>query len=87
MSDCQLLVKRNTAVSIGVIEGEKQISVVHVILFYTFGVFAFLFFTTNTICHSQSLYYLAPYVSLFFFQVFWVSVFGIFGRCRNDQVL
>ena len=42
--------------------GEKEHGVYHVMLFYTFGIFAFLFFTTNTICHSQSLYYLAPYV-------------------------
>lgn len=41
----------------------KEVPVVHVCMFYSFGVFALLFFISNTVCHSQSLYFLNPYVS------------------------
>lgn len=37
----------------------------HVIFFYAFGLSAIGFFATNVFCHSSSLYYLNPYVSLF----------------------
>lgn len=38
------------------------LKVYHVIFFYAFGGFATGFFITNAVCHSQSLYYLNPYV-------------------------
>ncbi|CAB3406164.1 unnamed protein product [Caenorhabditis bovis] len=41
--------------------GEKEHGIVHVCLFYSFGVVALLFFISNTVCHSQSLYFLNPY--------------------------
>uniref|UniRef100_A0A914C3L0 CWH43-like N-terminal domain-containing protein n=1 Tax=Acrobeloides nanus TaxID=290746 RepID=A0A914C3L0_9BILA len=41
--------------------GEREIISYHVIFFYLFGTFAYGFFITNVICHSQSLYYLNPY--------------------------
>uniref|UniRef100_A0A914LRF3 Very-long-chain (3R)-3-hydroxyacyl-CoA dehydratase n=1 Tax=Meloidogyne incognita TaxID=6306 RepID=A0A914LRF3_MELIC len=38
----------------------------HVVFFYAFGGFATGFFITNVVCHSQSLYYLNPYVNSFY---------------------
>uniref|UniRef100_A0A1I7TDV6 CWH43-like N-terminal domain-containing protein n=1 Tax=Caenorhabditis tropicalis TaxID=1561998 RepID=A0A1I7TDV6_9PELO len=41
--------------------GEKEHGIWHVCFFYSFGVIALLFFISNTVCHSQSLYFLNPY--------------------------
>ncbi|CAI4226833.1 unnamed protein product [Auanema sp. JU1783] len=41
--------------------GEKEHGIIHIIFFYVYGFFALAFFITNTMCHSQSLYYLNPY--------------------------
>ncbi|CAP22924.1 Protein CBG01704 [Caenorhabditis briggsae] len=41
--------------------GEKEHGIWHICFFYSFGVVALLFFISNTVCHSQSLYFLNPY--------------------------
>nr|CAD2198485.1 unnamed protein product [Meloidogyne enterolobii] len=46
--------------------GEREFISYHVVFFYAFGGFATGFFITNVVCHSQSLYYLNPYVNIFY---------------------
>ncbi|CAI2351367.1 unnamed protein product [Caenorhabditis sp. 36 PRJEB53466] len=59
--------------------GEKEHGVVHVCMFYSFGVFALLFFISNTVCHSQSLYFLNPYGRVSYYMKIAISLAYFFS--------